>query len=315
MQICLAKYLYVFDYIFYLFVYILLYSTFFSIFILWGEYLKQIVIISFCFLTFVIILILNFAIKFDFSSIFLHIFKNGGLSPSTSISSSNGHRRDDGSISPNEIIVPYYQEEPINVSLEEINSLNIIINSCTVENTFFNDVCQELSNDGIKFIGRSDCIDVYINDAVIITLDQEYSVGEKTIIFAPFQNFLPGNSDALVLSAQTAFYEKGFLIDHITCNNNLSNKYISADTEKDANTSYVTISFGTYNVHAGLTAAAIEATLTRYYSYINEMYTFEDLIYCDVVGNVNINPVTEKIRAFNKHVPTNLYIDKTLWSK
>ena len=258
-------------------------------------------------------------IKSNISGVYSYILKNSEFDSSVNTSSSTAISRDDNSISPDEIIVPYYQEDPINVSLEEINNLNIIISNCTVQSDFFSDVCQELSRDGIKFICRNNCIDTNIDDVVIITLDQEYSVGENTIIFAPLQNFRAGNSDALVLAAQTSFYEKGFLVEGIDCSNNPNKEYAFGDTdaiiERDANTSFVTVSFGTYNVHAGLTAAAIEATLTRYYSYIDKMQITEDLIYCDAGGNISINPIVEKIRAFNKHGPTKLYIDKTLWSR
>ena len=123
--------------------------------------------------------------------------------------------------------------------------------------------------------------------------------------------------------------------------------YTESTVGKDKNTSFVTISFGTQNTHAGLTASSIEAMLTRYYSYINAGYGNEYLIYCvedgqdyedigDVLGSnadtldhfndtsdeslllpgeTIINPVVAQRREFNKHVPTNLYVDKTIWSK
>ena len=122
---------------------------------------------------------------------------------------------------------------------------------------------------------------------------------------------------------------------------------VQSNVGKDKNTSFVTISFGTQNTHAGLTASSIEAMLTRYYSYINAGYGNEDLIYCvedgqdyediaDVLdtdaesldyynktsdesllltGETIVNPVAHERREFNKHVPTNLYVDKTIWSK
>ena len=260
----------------------------------------------------------------------------------------------------NEIIDPYYQEDPINVSLEEINSLNIIINDCNCGEEFFTKVCDELENDGIKFTLTSDCENINVNGAVIITLDQQYMAGPGTAILAPFENNRLGNSDALAIAAWRAFYEKGFIADEVTCGkmgfmeneDGTVSERTPTNTEKnvDKNTaaSFVTISFGTQNAPASLVANAIENMLVRFYSY-NEQYDSNDvdLIYCvqkddsydsvskilgttkdkiikynDTIdnnmllpGEAIINPNVESIRPFNQHVPVNLYIEKTLWSK
>ena len=256
------------------------------------------------------------------------------------------------------IILPI-QEDPINVSLEEINGLNIIINDSDCGESFINAVCQELDNDGIKFTYTKDCKNIDIDNAVVITLDQKYMAGPSTVILAPLENSRVGNSDALALAAQKAFYEKGFLVDRVVCGqmgfreneNGTISERVPTPTEEaighDKNTSFVTISFGTQNTHAGLVAASIEATLTRYHSYINNDYSHEDLIFCVedgedyeeiaeklgttssildlynetsdesllLAGEAIINPVVNSYREFNQKVPTNLYIDKTLWSK
>lgn len=267
--------------------------------------------------------------------------------------------RDQNFIDDEEVIVPYEQEEPINVSLEEINSLNIIINDSNCREDFINDVCEELDKDGIKYTFTKNSKDIDIDNAVVITLDQQYMAGPATVVFAPLENGRMGNSDALALAAEKAFYEKGFLVDGIVCGqigfreneNGTISERIPTQTEdavgKDKNTSFVTISFGTQNTHAGLTASSIEAMLTRYYSYIKSGYEYEDLIYCveagenydDIAkkldtsseeldefndttdesmlltGETIVNPIVEERREFNKHVPTNLYVDKTIWSK
>ena len=267
--------------------------------------------------------------------------------------------RDQVFVSDDETIVPYEQEDPINVSLEEINSLNIIINDNDCREDFINKVCEELDRDGIKYTFTRNCEGIDVDGAVVITLDQQYMAGPATVIFAPLQNGRIGNSDALALAAQRAFYEKGFLVDGVACGmmgfreneNGTISERIPTDTESsiglDKNTSFVTISFGTQNTHAGLTASSIEALLTRYYSYITSGYDYSDLIYCvedgedysdiaeklDTTGSVLfkyngsndesilltgdalVNPIAGTIREFDKHVPTNLYVDKTLWSK
>ena len=267
--------------------------------------------------------------------------------------------KDQISIAEDEIIIPYSQENPINVSLEEINSMNIIINDSNCRDDFINKVCEELDRDGIKYSYTKNSQGINKDNAVVITLDQQYMAGPAAVIFAPLENDRTGNSDALALAAERAFYEKGFLIDGVACgqmgfrenDDGTISERIPTQTEEnisqDLNASFITISFGTQNTHAGLAAAGIESTLTRYYSYIHDEFSNQDLIYCveqgdnydiiaqkfdtssEVVENFNqtsdetilltgetiINPVVKEIRAFNKHVPTNLYIDKTIWSK
>ncbi|MBO5349844.1 MAG: LysM peptidoglycan-binding domain-containing protein, partial [Clostridia bacterium] len=116
---------------------------------------------------------------------------------------------------------------------------------------------------------------------------------------------------------------------------------------KDKNSSFVTISFGTQNTPPTLVASAIENMLTRFYSYNKDYSINEDLIYCvqkddsysdvsekmgtspEEINNYNdtvdksiilpgetlVNPQIESIRPFNQHVPINLSVEKTIWSK
>ena len=267
--------------------------------------------------------------------------------------------RDQTFVDENEVIIPSKQEDPINISIEEINNLYIIINDNDCREDFINAVCEELDNDGIKFTFTRNGENIDVDGAVVITLDQQYMAGPGTVVFAPLENGRLGYSDALAIAAQKAFYEKGFLIDGIACGqmgfreneNGTISERIPTETEaaigKDKLSSFITISFGTQNTHAGLTAAAIEATLVRYASYLKSEYGYEDLIYCvedgqtytdispilgveaDAIDSYNetsdssllltgetiINPNVAYRREFNKHVPTNLYVDKTIWSK
>ena len=267
--------------------------------------------------------------------------------------------RDEVMIGDDVVVMEPTQKDPINVSLEEINSLNIIINDADCLNEFINSVCQELETDGVKFTYTKDSENIDVDGAVIITLDQLYMAGPGTAVLAPFKNGHEGNSDALALAAQRAFYEKGFLMSGIACgktgfreneDGSISER-IPTPTEEAVgdytDASFVTISFGTSNTPPRLVASAIEATLTRYYSYVNDNYMIPDLIYCVedgqsyeeiasilgstvevvdkynktidesmlLVGEAIINPVVGEIREFNQSVPTNLYVDKTPWSK
>lgn len=192
------------------------------------------------------------------------------------------------------IVIP--TEDSIKVSIDDINSLNIIINDDNCMGDFINSVCQELDIDGIKFTFTAESKDVDVDDAVVITLDQQYMAGPGMLVFAPYENGGNNNSDALALAAQTAFYDKGFLMDNIACgqlgfrenkDGSISER-VPTNTEdaigKDKSTSFVTISFGTNNTSASLVAEAIEDTLIRYCSYISNEYNDGDLIYCVEAG-------------------------------
>lgn len=258
-----------------------------------------------------------------------------------------------------EIIEPYHQEDPINVSLEQINSLNIIINDCNCSDEFISNVCAELEKDGINFSLAKECKNIDVDDAVIITLDEQYIAGPGTAVLAPFENDRLGNSDALAMAAFRAFYEKGFIVDGVSCGkigfkeneDGTVSERIPTPTEnaigKDKISSFVTISFGTQNTPPTLVASALENMLTRYYAYNVDYSIKEDLIYCvqkddsyeivskkmgassEEINNYNdtidksillpgetlVNPQIENIRPFSQHVPINLFVEKTLWSK
>lgn len=267
--------------------------------------------------------------------------------------------REQINLSPDEIITMPNQEETINVSLEDVNNLNIIINDSDCMDNFINSVCEQLDSDGIKFTYTSDCKDVDVDGAVVITLDQQYMAGPGTAVFAPLRNGRKGNSDALTLATERAFYEKGFLVDGIACgqmgfrqndDGSVSERVPTPTEEAIAETteaSFVTVSFGTTSNNAELVAKAIEGSLTRYCAYINENQVGDDLIYCvqsdeqldDLAtyygtdpanikiqgvdleegtvlpGQTVISPNVSDIREFQHNVPTNLYVDKTIWSK
>lgn len=179
-----------------------------------------------------------------------------------------------------------------NISSDEINDMNIIINDSNCSDSFFNEICSILSNDGIIFSTTKDCIDINKDNCVIVTLDQQYSSGSNTLIFAPYSNTRLGNSDSLALAMKCAFDQNCFFVDDVLCSqigfeqDEFGNVIysIATDTEKvidlDKDTSFVTISFGTTNINAEWTAKSIENGLARQNSYISNYDTGNDLIYC-----------------------------------
>lgn len=178
-----------------------------------------------------------------------------------------------------------------NIEKNQINNLNIIINDCDCSDTLFESVCSCLRDDGIVFQQSMNNAEINNDDCVVVTLDQQYTSGTNTYIFAPFDNTRIGNSDSLALSMQTAFKQNGFLSDEILCGvigyrENPDGTISSIlptkteemiDTSKD--TSFITISFGTDNVNPEWVAKSIENGLCRYCDYIDGYDVQTDLIY------------------------------------
>ena len=191
----------------------------------------------------------------------------------------------------NDIFTEARTEDPINVDIQDINSMNIIINDADCSDTFMDEVYSILEKDGINFTKCKNLNKGDIEDAVIFTLDQQYINGPGMMVIAPYNNDISGNSDALALACDAAFYENGFFVSEIECGirgyreekDGYVSERIPTETEekvkKYPNSSFVTLSFGTGNSNSQLVASSIENALVRYYSYINNNDINEDLIY------------------------------------
>lgn len=197
------------------------------------------------------------------------------------------------------------------VSLDDVNEMNIILNDSDCSDTFFEDVCEKLKEDGLKFSITKNNEDMHDN-SVVITLDQQYSSGSDTIIFAPYDNARIGYSDSLALSMQAAFKQNGFLGNNIVCgkigyredeNGNVSTS-IPTETEEvlasDSDVSFVTISFGTQNLNSEWVAKSIENGLARQKYYLDNYDAASDLIY-RASSNDSIEVVAD---YFNTNVNT-----------
>ena len=177
------------------------------------------------------------------------------------------------------------------VVLDDINEMNLIINDNNCSDTFFQSVTDILKEDGVNFTTTRDGDNINQNNATIITLDQQYSAGEGTIIFAPYDNARVGNSDSLALAMYAAFYQNGFTVSDISCGkvgyeedeDGNVHYYLPTSTEKEINegydSSFVTISFGTNNLNPEWVAKSIENGLARFVDYRNNYDSQQDLIY------------------------------------
>ena len=213
------------------------------------------------------------------------------------------------------------------VSINDINDMNIIINDSNCSNVFFNEVCDILKEDGLLFSTTKNCVDINNDNSTVITLDQQYSSGSNTLIFAPYSNTRVGSSDSLAIAMKSAFEQNGFFVDNILCSqigfekdsegNMLYN--VDTDTEKaiddDKDVSFVTISFGTMNTNAKWAAKSIENGLARQKCYIDNYDSNADLIYC-ASANDSIDEVSKYFRtnprsltSYNK-IENNNFTDK-----
>ena len=208
------------------------------------------------------------------------------------------------------------QEDPIETTLDQINSLNIIINDNDCADAFITDIYEKLEEDGIQFKKAVKDKGVQENDAVVITLDQQYMAGPGVLVLAPYYNDNKGDSDALALALDTALYEKGFLTQGIECgirgfredeNGNVMQRIPTSTEEKigrNTNSSYATITFGTNNANTELVTSAIENALARYYSYVSTYNLQEDLIY-RAQKDETLDDIAKKYNTTSNYIKVN----------
>ena len=168
---------------------------------------------------------------------------------------------------------------------------HIIINYDNCSDYFFNSICNYLNGNGVDISISKEGEDVNYNNAIVITLDQQYYSGEGVVLFAPSSNYREGNSDSLVLAMKSALLSKNIPVTKILGgkrgyfndeNGNLiSTIPTNTETKIDSNyeTSFVTISFGTDLDNTNLIGEIILDCLSRFKSYLDSSYLGNDLLY------------------------------------
>ena len=177
------------------------------------------------------------------------------------------------------------------VSIDDINSMNLILNDNDCSDTFFQDITNQLREDGVQLTITRDGNNINENNSTIITLDQQYSAGPGTLIFAPYNNTRVGQSDSLALAMNAAFAQNGFTVGEILCGqigykqdeDGIVHTFFPTDTESAIDeaydSSFVTISFGTQNQSGEWVAKSIENGLARQNYYLKSDDSSSDLIY------------------------------------
>ena len=212
----------------------------------------------------------------------------------------------------------------INVNVDSINKMNIILNDGDCSDVLFDNICDILREDGLVFTVTKEEIDINQNSSLIISLDQQYSSGAETIIFAPYNNTRLGYSDSLALSMKSAFLNYGVVANKILCgkvgyredNNGIISNSIPTITEEsiDSNydSSFVVISLGTQVSDAEIIAKSIESGLARQSYYIDNYDAKADLIYRSTAGESvkavaeYFNSSAEELSSFNNLINRNI---------
>lgn len=177
------------------------------------------------------------------------------------------------------------------ITLDDLNSLNIIINDSDCSNSFMNAICEDLIEKGLKFQYSNNENNFTTDHAVIISLDQQYISGPKMAILAPYKNGRNDKSDQLVLAANAAFQNVGVESVGIYCGkkgfkkteyNSIATRIPSSteDAIKDNETSFVDVCFGTKTPTVEQVSQGIIGTLIRFCAYDDEKYNDNnDFIY------------------------------------
>ena len=185
---------------------------------------------------------------------------------------------------------PIIIDDSINVSLADINNLNIIINDDECSDSYIEAICQQLDVLGIVYAFSKQEDNINSENSTIITLDQQYVAGPKVSIIGSYENNRGDNSDALALAMETSFRANGIASSGVFCGRR-GYRQSSTDTittriptptedtiPTDFDTSFVTISFGTDIPSAESVANVIVGGLGRYLAYINSR-GHADLLY------------------------------------
>lgn len=184
----------------------------------------------------------------------------------------------------------FFQED-VDVSLNSINDMHIILNDSDCSNTFFDEVCSYLSNQGLEFDITRHSVNIDEDDYTVITLDQQYNSGAGVFIFSPYNNTRLGFSDSLALAFKASLEQKNILTDGILSgrvgfreeeDGHISTMVPTEAEEKiesDKSTSFVTISLGTQNISPEVMGQCVIDALMRQKYYLDHFDSQTDLLY------------------------------------
>lgn len=260
-----------------------------------------------------------------------------------SVSAFSGHKNSTETTVP-VVEAPLEQMMPTEVpevSLEQINDLNIIINDNGCDDNFIADVCWRLDKNGVKYNFSQNNEAINVDNSVVISIDQEYITDVKfeqgigAQIIAQYANN-NNDSDALAIAMSKCFSNTDVYCGKLQYTDLKDAGRMPSSTEsaidKDKNTSQVTLCFAkdSWRTPANVADNITEA-LGRFAAYkaenldadllvraggdCNSAWGLADRFGCtiDEVRKYNnmenpqldqtiFNPAIEKINAFNGEI-------------
>lgn len=177
------------------------------------------------------------------------------------------------------------------VTVDEINALNIIINDGDCNDTFIENICQELEKSGIKFSFTRDAENVNVDNSVVVTLDQQYISGNNMAVLGQYENGKNNDSDVLAIAMNGAFSSSN---DGIYAGRRCfrADSYGGVTTRVPTSTedaidkddvAFVTLCFGTNHSDPTIIANHIVDGLGRFAAYRNEMKMKPELADVDLI--------------------------------
>ena len=101
-------------------------------------------------------------------------------------------------------------ENSIDVSTNDINQLNLIINDNDCGNAFFENFCHSLESQGIEFLTSRANDNLDYENSTVITLDQQMVTGEGIALVGPQKDGTANHSEALLMSMLVTLHNDGW---------------------------------------------------------------------------------------------------------
>lgn len=145
-------------------------------------------------------------------------------------------------------------DHTVEVSIDDINDLNLIFNDNDCGNAFFSEVCESLKDKGLQFTTSKQNDNLIYENATVITLDQQMIAGEGVAFIGPCQAGTANHSEALLKSMQMTFHQRGWdtdslagVMQYVPYNEEEIYNAVPSDTENAVlpDSAYITVSFGT----------------------------------------------------------------------
>lgn len=172
-------------------------------------------------------------------------------------------------------------DHTVEVSINDINDLNLIFNDNDCGNAFFNEICEALKNKGLQFTTSKQNDNLMYEKATVITLDQQMIAGEGVAFIGPCQAGTANHSEALLKSMQMTFHQRGWdtdslagVMQYVPYNEEEVYNAVPSDTENAVlpDSTYITVSFGTMPEGFEVEKVAEDTllSLARYQHYLED---------------------------------------------